>query len=148
MIDKEPRLIANRWQCPDGTILQSKHRYDYVTHKDALTGDECFVDGGLFGVIRTSGNLRDLCVYSNDPHEVQREFFHWGTRGVDGKQPLVFIAAKNMTTEHIESCIKTQDRLAPEIMDLFLNELAYRKELNALHTNEEHEDTALYYTES
>lgn len=125
---QEHHLIANRWQCPDGTVLQSLHRYDYVSHKDALTGEECCVDGGIFGVLRTSGNLKDLCVYSNDSHELQREFFHWGTRGVDGKQPLVFIAAKDMTTEHIESCIETQDRIAPEIMDLFLNELAYRKD--------------------
>ena len=122
-------LIANRWQCPDGTVLQSMHRYDYVNHKDALTGEECFVDGGIFGVIRTSGNLKSLCVYSNDPHELQREFFFWGNRGKDGKQPLTWVAAKDMTTDHIEAVLETQDRIAPEIKELFLNELAYRKEL-------------------
>ena len=138
MIEKEPRLIANRWQCPDGTVLQSLHRYDYVNHKDALTGEDCFVDGGTYGVIRTSCNLKNLCVYSNDPHELQREFFHWGTFGIDGKQPRTFITAKDMTTEHIKAVIETQDRIAPEIKWLFLSELAYRKELNALHANQEH----------
>ena len=133
----EAILIANRWQCPDGTVLQSMHRYDYVTHKDALTGEECFVDGGTYGCCRISGNLKNLCVYSNDPHELQREFFHWGTYGIDGKQPRTFIAAKDMTTEHIEAVLETQDRIAPEIKGLFLNELAYRKELNALHANED-----------
>lgn len=120
-------LIANRWQCPDGTVLQSLHRYDYVSHKDVITGEECFVDGGIFGVIRTSCDLKSLCVYSNDPHELQREFFHWGSRGKDGKQPLTWIAVKDMTAEHIESCIETRDRIAPEIKELFVNELAYRK---------------------
>ena len=128
-------LIANRWQCPDGTILQSKHRYDYVTHKDALTGEDCFVDGGTYGVIRTSVNLKSLCVYSNDPHEVQREFFHWGTYGVDGKQPRTWVAAKDMTTEHIKAVIETQSRIAPEIKELFLKELEYRKGLDANCTN-------------
>ena len=134
----EARLIANRWQCPDGTVLQSMHRYDYVTHTDTLTGEVCMVDGGIHGCCRISGNLKNLCVYSNDPHELQREFFHWGTFGKDGKQPRTFITAKDMTTEHIEAVIETQDRIAPEIKELFLHELAYRKELNALHANQEH----------
>lgn len=132
---QESRLIANRWQCPDGNVLQSMHRYDYVTHTDTLTGEVCMVDGGIFGCIRTSGNLKNLCVYSNDPHEDQREFFRWGTFGIDGKQPRTFITANDMTTEHIEAVIETQDRIAPEIKELFLNELAYRKELNAQHAN-------------
>ena len=131
-------LIANRWQCPDGTVLQSMHRYDYVTHTDTLTGEVCMVDGGIHGCCRISGNLKNLCVYSNDPHELQREFFHWGTFGVDGKQPRTFIAVKDMTTEHIEAVLETQDRIAPEIKELFLNELVYRKDLNVLHANEEH----------
>lgn len=132
------RLIANRWGCPDGTVLHSMHRYDYVTHEDTVTGELCMVDGGTYGVIRTSGSLKNLCVYSNDPHELQREFFHWGTYGIDGKQPRTFITAKDMTTEHIKVVIETQDRIAPEIKELFLNELEYRKELNAQHANEEH----------
>lgn len=130
-------LIANRWQCPDGKILQSMHRYDFVTHEDTVTGETCFVDGGIFGVIRTSGNLKDISIYSDYPHELQRKYFFWGTRGKDGKQPLTWVAVKDMTTEHIEAVIETQDRIAPEIKELFLNELAYRKELNALHANED-----------
>ena len=31
---------------PDGTILESKHRHDYVTHLDA-NGNEYMLDGGL-----------------------------------------------------------------------------------------------------
>lgn len=31
----EPKLLANRIITPDGTMLQSKHRHDYVTHIDA-----------------------------------------------------------------------------------------------------------------
>ena len=89
------------------------------------------VDGGIYGCCRISGNLKNLCVYSNDPHEIQRDFFHWGTFGIDGKQPRTFIAAKDMTTEHIEAVLETQDRIAPEIKGLFLTELEYRKGLDA-----------------
>ena len=131
-------LIANRWQCPDGTVLQSLHRYDYVTHVDTITGEICVVDGGTYGIIRTSGNLKSLCVYSNDPHEDQREFFFWGSYVRDGKQPLTWIALKDLTHDHIESIIRTQTRIAPEIKELFLNELHYRKELLNEHANEEH----------
>lgn len=43
----EEMLLANRWQCPDGTILESKNRWDFVEHTDALTGKDYFVDGSL-----------------------------------------------------------------------------------------------------
>jgi hypothetical protein len=28
------QLIANKWQCPDGTILHSKTGWDFVEHND------------------------------------------------------------------------------------------------------------------
>ena len=138
MSETRSYLIANRWQCPDGTVLQSMHRYDYVTHVDAITGEDCFVDGGIFGVIRTSGNLKNLCVFSNDPHEVKREVFYWKTYGKNGDKPGECVCLKDIGIGHINAILSTQTRLAPEIKTLFLNELDYRKELNALHANEEH----------
>jgi len=40
--------------------------------------------------------MKDVSVYSTDPHEVKREVFCWGTRGKDGKQPVTFIYLKDM----------------------------------------------------
>ena len=39
------KLLANRWQTPDGTILWSKHRHDYVEHWDK-NGEYYAIDGG------------------------------------------------------------------------------------------------------
>ena len=45
MMSKE-RIVSNRIRTPDGTILESMHRHDYVTYTDA-NGKEYMVDGGL-----------------------------------------------------------------------------------------------------
>ena len=121
----EPYLIANRWRCPDGTILQSKHRYDYVEYCDT-EGNYYFVDGGLQGYIRTSGNLENVCVYSCDPFEEQRKFFCWGSYGRDGDEPIRYIPLMELTDEHIRNILLTQHRLSAEIKDLFIKEQTYR----------------------
>ena len=38
-------ILSNRLKTPDGTILESLHRHDYVTHTDA-NGKEYMLDGG------------------------------------------------------------------------------------------------------
>ena len=43
---KDKKLLVNMIETPDGTLLQSKSRYDFVAHKDK-NGSEYFVDGGL-----------------------------------------------------------------------------------------------------
>ena len=47
-------ILSNRMRTPDGTILESKHRHDYVTHLDA-NGREYMLDGGL-DYVRGSAN--------------------------------------------------------------------------------------------
>ena len=51
---------------PDGTILESKHRHDYVTHLDA-NGKEYMLDGGL-AYVRSSayGDEEMLTVYDDN----------------------------------------------------------------------------------
>jgi len=123
-------LIANRWQTPDGTILHSKHRHDYVTHFDTVLEREVFLDGGLdYTRISFGDCLKDISVYSNDKHEVKREVFCWGTRGKDGKQPVTFIYLKDMETDHIESVLSTQHHVPSHIVKMFKEELKYRKQL-------------------
>lgn len=117
----ERKLIANIWQCPDNTILQSKYRHDCVFHTDTTTGETCMVDGGIEYYIRLSGSLKDLCVYSDDPHEKQRELFKWGSKNG-------WVTPAEMTKEHIEAILETQTHIPEHIRILFENELGYRKE--------------------
>ena len=102
-----PRLIRNALQTPDGTIIESTHRHDYVTHVDALTGKTYMVDGGLAYVRRSShADQIDMCLYNNEPHKVQSELLTWGTYGKDGKQPLQYKTIAEMETEHLQAVIE------------------------------------------
>jgi hypothetical protein len=122
MNKQQPKLLANRWKHPDGTILQSFHRHHYVEYKG------CSVDGGL-EYVRISGDLENLCVYTDSPFEDIRNRFHWGTYGKDGKQPLKYKPLKELDSDHIEAIIATQTHLPDYILDVFKMEFVYRESL-------------------
>lgn len=117
----EPALLVNRWKCKDGTILQSKHRHDYVGHEDS-NGEFYFVDGGL-DYIRHSGNVEPMCLYSTDSHELIRDSFCWGTRRFGS---VVWLHPSQMDTEHIEAILITQVHISTAVRDMLKNELEYR----------------------
>lgn len=124
------KLLANRIKTPDGTILESVHRHDYKTYIDK-NGLEYMVDGGLEYLrrnVQDSAPATEMSVYNTDPHETIREAFKWGTRGIDGKQPLTYVVLKDMTTDHIEAILETQTHITQEIRQVFINELDYRNE--------------------
>lgn len=123
------KLIRNAIRTPDGTILVSRFRHDYVTHVDKITGKEYMVDGGL-AYQRSSANGDEvfLCVYDDDDHEIIREALEWGTYGKDGDQPLTFIKLKDMETSHIVQCVEKSIIAAPQIRKAMENEVLYRVE--------------------
>jgi hypothetical protein len=126
----EPKLLANRIITPDGTMLQSKHRHDYVTYIDA-NGKEYMVDGGLEyrrGIIHNDAPPKDACVYSDDPHEVIRDAFYWGTRGKDGKQPVVFKPISSLSNMHIHNIRMTQTHIPEHMAKVFADEEFYRRD--------------------
>lgn len=125
------KLLANRIKTPDGTILESLHRHDYKTYIDK-NGLEYMVDGGLEYLrrnVQDSAPATEMSVYNTDPHETIREAFKWGTRGIDGKQPLTYVVLKDMTTDHIEAILETQTHITQEIRQVFIDELDYRNEI-------------------
>jgi hypothetical protein len=120
-------IVANRMRTPDGTILHSKHRHDYVTHIDA-NGEEYMLDGGM-DYIRTNVNIvagEYLTVYTDDEHSVIREAFTWGTRGPSGDQPIRRIYLKDMDIDHINAILETQIHIPDWVRTIFENELEYR----------------------
>ena len=122
------KYLANRIRTPDGTILESMHRHDYVTYIDA-NGKEYMVDGGLDYLrrnIHDDAPYTELSVLSTDEHSVIREVFKWGTYGIDGKQPLSYVILKDMSWDHIEAVLETQTQLREHIRQVFVNELDYR----------------------
>lgn len=124
----EARIVSNRIRTPDGTILESMHRHDYVTYVDK-NGKEYMVDGGLDYLrrnIHDDAPHEELSVYSNDSHMLIREVFHWGTRGKDGKQPLTYVPLKFLTTDHIDAILETQTHIQEHIRKIFLDELDFR----------------------
>lgn len=129
MSDK--RIILNRIRTPDGTILTSHHRHDYVTHTDA-NGEEYMTDGGTDYIHRSLNKIpaEDLTVYDDAPYEVIRESFYRGGRGKDNKQPLTWVALKDMSDEWLEAAFvyNLQRGMGESFANLmYVAEQAYRE---------------------
>ena len=123
------RLVANKIRTPDGTILQSFYTHDYKVHKDK-NGLEYMVDGGLEYLRRTvhpDSPYVELSVYNTDPFDLIRLSFCWGTRGKDGKQPMTWVALCNLETSHIKLIIETQRQVPDYLLNIFKQELEWRK---------------------
>ena len=121
-------IMCNRIRTPDGTILESKNRHDYVTYKDA-NGYTYMVDGGKEYLRRNSvpeAPYEELSVYSDADHSLIREVTKWGTRGIAGNEPLRYVALKDMTDSHITACLDTQDQMIRSYRDAMINELKFR----------------------
>jgi hypothetical protein len=116
-----PHLIANKFRTPNGTILQSLYRNDYVTVTEG--GIEYSVDGGT-DYLRHSLGMENLCVYSDAPFEVVRANLRWGTYGSHGNLPLRYVVLKDMEDEHIRAVLRFS--VAPWRAELMQRELDYR----------------------
>jgi len=122
-------ILNNRMKTPDGTILESIHRHDYVTHTDA-NGKEYMLDGG-FDYVRCSANGDEemLTVTSDDSHEVIREVVKWGTYGKDGDKPLCYVKVADLNPYHLRAILETQQwHMRPALYKVMQDEAKYRDE--------------------
>lgn len=88
------------------------------------------VDGGqayLRRNIHDDNPYEEMSIYEDDSIEIIREYFVWGTRGIDGKQPLTWIKLKDMNSDHIKAVIETQTHISNAVRNVFMNELDRRK---------------------
>lgn len=131
-------LLVNKWQTPDGTVLQSTHTHDYVSHVDSVTGETYFIDGGT-GYIRMSVNavpMKNLCIYTDSPFEEIRQ--HYGRMALNKEtKSHYYIVLKDMTDEHLINAIQyNYDRgfgFLCKANIQYIRELMYRKNLNVEH---------------
>jgi hypothetical protein len=122
----ESKLLLNRIKTPDGTILTSYNRHNYVEYKDTITKEVLMVDGGTDYLRRNMGTYEELSVYDDGTHLTRRSAVHWGTRGKDGRQPLVYKPIKDLDSDHIEAILKTQHQISDFYKEIFKDELKYR----------------------
>ena len=121
-------LVRNALKTPDGTIIESRHRHDFVTHIDK-NGKEYMVDGGLDYIRRSrNGDEEDMCVTTEDSFEKVRHVCSWGTYGINGDQPLQYKAIAEMDTAHIEAVLQTVKHIRPMIKTIMQNELKFRQQ--------------------
>ena len=126
----EDRILLNRIRTPDGKILTSYHRHDYRTYTDK-NGHEYMVDGGTDYLRRTipegdENIYEELSVYVTDNHEANREACHWGTYGKLGDQPRVFRPVCDLSRDHINAILETQQQMGSWIRNIMEAELKYR----------------------
>jgi len=122
----ESKILLNRIKTPDGTILTSYNRHNYVEYKDTITKEVLMVDGGTDYLRRNMGTYEELSVYDDGTHLTRRSAVHWGTRGKDGQQPLVYKPIKELDSDHIEAILKTQHQISDFYKEIFKDELKYR----------------------
>ena len=132
----EKILIANRIQTPDGTILHSKHRHDFVCHVDKVNGERYCLDGGnAYKKISFENNPPiDCSIYSTDDFEEVRKVFLRGTYGKNGDKPLHYVPLCEMSNEWIMNVIKyINEIIKDDIWDEDLQKVyleLYHKELD------------------
>lgn len=124
------QLLVNMIQCPDGTILESRYRHNFVEHIQD-DGRRYYIDGGLSynHVGYSDEKYKDLSCYVGDAHNIIRERFTWGSYGRDGDEPLHYIKLKDLTDEHLDNLIvyTAEVHTYPRrINDLFINEKYFR----------------------
>lgn len=121
-------LLRNALRTPDGTLIESKHRHDYVTYKDK-NGETYMVDGGLDYLRRNINKepATELNLTLEDSHVILRDKVTWGTYGINGDQPLRQISVKDMETDHLQSVVKIPG-VYPQILQVMKDELKFRGE--------------------
>lgn len=125
----EKSLIYNAIQTPDGTILHSKHRHDYVSHLD--TNGEVYVNDGGNDYIRRSVNIieaLDISLYDDAPFEVIREYITRGGRGKNMDEPLKYVLLKDIDDEWLQAIIDYEElyRLCNTQLNYYRQEQEYR----------------------
>lgn len=102
----ERKLVLSRLKTPDGTILVSRHVHDFVTHKDAVTGEVYILDGGKDYRRESFNNVpgEDVSIYSDESFDVIREVLERGTFDKDGNR--IWKPICELTDSHLKNILE------------------------------------------
>lgn len=108
MVDKI--ILYNAIKTPDGTILESKNRHDFVSHVDK-NGETYINDGGKDYFHRSINIIpyEDLSVYDDDSHENRAKYLEWGSnydKDMNRLPKTVFKPIKDLDTDHIQAILE------------------------------------------
>jgi hypothetical protein len=125
------KMLFSALLTPDGTVIRSRHRHDFVRHQDQ-NGEEYFLDGGC-DYIRTSVNKEQgehLTITMDDDICVVREWLDWGTYGIAGDEPLHYVKLMDMDIGHIQTLLNPDMKIPmqSELRFFMEEELEYRKD--------------------
>lgn len=124
-------IVYNAIRTPDGTILESKHVHDYVSHTDA-NGEYYFTDGGSEYLRRSINKIsaEDLSLYSDAPFEQLREVIVRGSRGKSMDEPLKYVILKDIEDEHLQAIIDYEELNRPtnKYLTFYKQEKEFRDE--------------------
>lgn len=132
-IIEEYTILLNAIKTPDGTILSSTHRHDYVAHEDEVTGKVYGVDGGgeYFRRIGDVEDCEDLSITDKTPFSEVRNKFHWGSYGVNGDEPLTRRRMSELSNSHIQAIIENVFKNKKNTFKTWFDmELKFREEHN------------------
>jgi hypothetical protein len=124
--------LLNSIKTPDGTVLVSRHRHDYVEHLDK-NGSTYMVDGGL-DYLRRSTNVEpyeELSVEDDGKHETRRQHLQWGVNYTKDEVRLPetqYRRIMDLDTDHIEKILELfGHRISDLYKEVFRQELQYRE---------------------
>lgn len=127
MEPEDEKFVTAVLKTPDGTLIplnssQSRHHID-------ANGNEYWIAGGTrYDSIMTSTHSdEELIIYTtDDDHDILREVATWGTRGINGDQPVTRIKIKDMDESHLQACLRTQPQMATAYRKIMTDELNRR----------------------
>jgi hypothetical protein len=125
------KILLNAIETPDGTIIISRHRHDFVSHIDA-NGQYYAVDGGNEYLRRVfdTDDFKDVSVYDDGSHRTRRTNLVWGVnydKDMNRLPDTDYRYIKDLSTDHIEAILDGGFCRNEFYKEVFNDELNYRK---------------------
>ena len=117
-------ILVNKAITPEGNVLRSRYRHDYVWSCDS-EGTRYFLDGGLDYVRCGGEGLKVITLTTDSPIADIREHWDWGSYGKWGLKDFHYILLKDLSEEHINN-ILTLDYISDTIRGMLNREIEYR----------------------